>query len=281
MLRRLCALCELRGSKFSSSILSTMSTPSIGFLGGGRIARIFLAGWTRAQQLPARIVVADPSAEALAKLKAQFPGIETTSALATAAAQDVVFLATHPPGLTEAAGKAAAALKPTAILVSLAPKFTIAKLTELLGGFARIARSNPNAPSVIGAGMNPVVFGEALGAADRDTVRALFAPLGESPEVDEAKIEAYAVFTAMGPTYLWFQLQALRELAVSFGLTEAEANAGLKRMVCGATRTLLESGLAPADVMDLVPVKPLAEMEPQVLELYRTRLPALFQKIKP
>lgn len=258
-----------------------MSTPSIGFIGGGRIARIFLAGWTRAQQLPARIVVADPSAEALAKLKAQYPGVETTSDLAIAAAQDVVFLATHPPALTEAAGRAVAALKPSAILVSLAPKFTIAKLTELLGGFSRIARSNPNAPSVVGAGMNPIAFGAALTAADRATVAALFVPLGESPEVDEAKIEAYAVFTAMGPTYLWFQMQALRELAVTFGLTTAEADAGLKRMVCGAARTLVDSGLTPAEVMDLVPVKPLAEMEPQVLELYRTRLPALFQKIKP
>lgn len=258
-----------------------MSTPTIGFIGGGRIARIFLAGWTRAQKLPARIVVADPNTDTLAKLRAQFPAIETTADLASAAAQDVVFLATHPPALTEVAGKVVAALKLTAILVSLAPKFTIAKLTELLGGFARIARSNPNAPSIVGAGMNPLVFGTALSSADRDTVRALFVPLGESPEVAEEKIEAYAVFTAMGPTYLWFQLQALRELAVSFGLSEAEANAGLKRMVCGAAFTLVDSGLSPGDVMDLVPVKPLAEMEPQVLELYRTRLPALFQKIKP
>ena len=46
-------------------------------------------------------------------------------------------------------------------------------------------------------------------------------------------------------------------------------------------RTLLESGLSSAEVMDLIPVKPLAEMEPQVAEMYRTRLPALFQKIKP
>jgi pyrroline-5-carboxylate reductase len=33
--------------------------------------------------------------------------------------------------------------------------------------------------------------------------------------------------------------------------------------------------------MDLIPVKPLAEMEPQVKEMYHTRLPALYQKIKP
>ena len=63
--------------------------------------------------------------------------------------------------------------------------------------------------------------------------------------------------------------------------SDAEIKPALKRMVCGAARTLLESGLTPAEVMDLIPVKPLAEMEPQVGEMYRNRLPALFQKIKP
>ncbi len=87
--------------------------------------------------------------------------------------------------------------------------------------------------------------------------------------------------TAMGPTYLWFQLQALREVAAGFGLSEAEITPALKRMVCGGARTLLESGLTPAEVMDLIPVKPLAEMEARVNEMYRTRLPALYQKIKP
>jgi pyrroline-5-carboxylate reductase len=85
----------------------------------------------------------------------------------------------------------------------------------------------------------------------------------------------------MGPTYLWFQLQALRELAQDFGLTEADVTPAMKRMVCGATRTLLESGLPPAEVIDLIPVKPLNEMEASVAEMYRTRLPALWEKIKP
>ncbi len=258
-----------------------MNDLTIGFVGGGRAARIFLQGWSLADALPARVVVADPSAAALALVKQRFPMIETTSDLRLAAAQDVVLLATHPPVLADAAGQIAPALKPAAILVSLAPKFTIAKLTSLLGGFARIARSNPNAPSVVGAGMNPIVFGAGLPADARATVRSLFAPLGESPEVSEEKIEAYAIITAMGPTYLWFQLQALRELAVSFGLTSSEADTGLKQMTRGAIETLVDSGLSPTEVMDLVPVKPLAEMETTVAALYRERLPALFQKIKP
>jgi pyrroline-5-carboxylate reductase len=258
-----------------------MNQPSIGFIGGGRIARIFLDGWMRAGKLPARIVVADPNAEVLAKLRSRFPGIETVPEISAAAAQDVVFLATHPPVLAEAAGQAAGALGSSAILVSLSPKFTIAKLSGLLGGFARIARSNPNAPSIVGRGMNPLVFAPALAAEDRARVLALFEPLGDCPEVAEDKIEAYAVFTAMGPTYLWFQMQALRDIAISLGLSAAEADVGLKRMVCGAARTLVDSGLTPAEVMDLVPVKPLADMEPSVLEFYRSRIPALHQKIKP
>ena len=237
-----------------------MTNKTIGFIGGGRIVRIFLEGWKRAGALPAKIVVTDSNAETLANLKARSPAIETAS-LDTAAAQDIVFLAVHPPVMAEMAAAIKGKLKPGAVVVSLAPKFTVAKLTELLGGFARLARVIPNAPSVVNFGFNPVAFGTALSAAYRAEVTALLTPLGECPEVAEEKLEAYAVLTAMGPTYLWFQLQALRELASGFGLSEAEFAPALKRMVCGSTRTLLESGLTPAEVMDLIPVKPLAEME--------------------
>jgi pyrroline-5-carboxylate reductase len=258
-----------------------MSTKTVGFVGGGRVTRIFLEGWTRANALPGRIVVSDCNAETLAKLKARFPKIETAADTVAAAAQDVVFVGVHPPVMAEVVTGLKGRLKPEAVVVSLAPKFTIAKLTELLGGFSRLARMIPNAPSVVNFGFNPLCYGPGLSAEDKAVIRGLMEPLGECPEVAEPKLEAYALLTGMGPTYLWFQLQALREVAAGFGLTEAEIAPAMKRMVCGGARTLLESGLPPADVMDLVPVKPLAEMEAQVSELYRTRLPALFQKIKP
>jgi pyrroline-5-carboxylate reductase len=109
----------------------------------------------------------------------------------------------------------------------------------------------------------------------------LLAPLGDCPEVAEPKLEGYALLTAMGPTYLWFQLETLRELGRSFGLTDDDLQPALKRMVCGAARTLLGSGLTPAQVMDLIPIKPLAEDEAAIKQAYQTRLPALFARIKP
>lgn len=243
---------------------------TIGFVGGGRIVRIMLGGWRQAGKPPEKIVISDPTSP-----------LATTKNNREAAAQEIVFLAVHPPAMGAVLAEIAPALKPDAILVSLAPKFTMAKISAALGGFARIARMIPNAPSIIGAGYNPVTFSDALGESDRRELTALLEPLGECPVVAEEKLEAFAIVTGMGPTYLWFQLQALREVAAQCGLSEADIAPALKRTVCGAARTLLESGLSPAEVMDLIPVKPLGEDEPAIRNLYLTKLPALYAKIKP
>ena len=68
----------------------------------------------------------------------------------------------------------------------------MAKLSEVLGGFNRLARMIPNAPSIIGAGYNPIAFGSGLSAEEKQALAAFFAPLGDCPEVAESKLEAFA-----------------------------------------------------------------------------------------
>jgi pyrroline-5-carboxylate reductase len=259
-----------------------MTNRTIGFVGGGRITRIILEGWKRQGALPANITVSDCNVETLNKLKAEFPAITAAAGNSQAAAAcDVVFLAVHPPVMAEVAAGIKEAIQSTAIVVSLAPKFTISKLGGLLGGFGRIARVIPNAPSLIGAGYNPVCFAEVLRPEDRQVLNGLLTPFGESPEVQESKLEGYALLTGMGPTYLWFQLETLRHIARGCGLTDADITPAMKRMVCGSARTLLESGLTAEQVMDLIPVKPLAEEESRIRQCYLDRLPSLYTKIKP
>jgi pyrroline-5-carboxylate reductase len=172
-------------------------------------------------------------------------------------------------------------LKPDAIMVSLAPKFTIAKLTGLLGGFARLARVIPNAPSIIGAGFNPHAFGAALCMADRNRVESLLAPLGEYPEVVEDMLETYALLTARGPTYFWFQFYELLRFAETSGLTVDEAQRGLSAMVSGALKTMTAAGLGREEVMNLIPVKAPGEMVAPVTEVFRKQLPSILEQIKP
>jgi pyrroline-5-carboxylate reductase len=56
----------------------------------------------------------------------------------------VVFLSLHPPAIAPVLSDVKGVLRSDALLVSLAPKWTIAKLSEALGGFAKIVRMIPN-----------------------------------------------------------------------------------------------------------------------------------------
>lgn len=257
---------------------SKQIAPSIGFIGGGRIARIMLEGWRRAGTLGTDIKIHDANPAFAAALAATY-GPVTAATLEAAAAQDIVVIGLHPPVAAEVLPRVAPLLRPDAIVLSLAPKLRFAQLATLLGGHVRLARQNPNAPSIIDRGYNPIAFGPGLDAADRGTLLSLLAPLGATPEVDEATLETYALISAMGPTYLWFQFDLLRRMAMEFGLSDTAARDAVAAMVHGAAATLLESDLPTNEVLDLVPVKPLGADEATIVDLYRTRLAPLYAKL--
>jgi len=258
-----------------------MAERTVGFVGGGRVARIILGGFKRAGSMPSSVVASDTSQDVLNRLQSEFPAVQTIlNNNREAAGQDLVFLGLHPPALAGALGEIRDNIKPGAILISLAPKLSIARITEALGGFDRIVRLIPNASSIIGRGYNPIAFSQTLGGQDRENINSLMRALGKCPEVAEDKLEAYAVVIAMGPTYLWFQLHELRALAESFGLTAEEACTGLTEMVKGAVKTLFGSGMPAEEVIDLIPVKPLGEDEAAIKAAYRARLEPLYRKLK-
>jgi pyrroline-5-carboxylate reductase len=258
-----------------------MKDKTVGFVGGGRVARIILGGMKKAGRLPGDVVVSDPNPNTLERLRSDYPEIGVaTHDNSQPAGQDLVFLGLHPPVLADALSGIKESIRPGAVLVSLAPKFSIEKLTQLLGGFDRIVRMIPNAPSVIGQGFNPVVYSGALDVSEVETLRTDFSGLGKCPEVEEDKLEAYAIITAMGPTYLWFQLEEWRRLAESFGMARREAEAGISEMVEGTLHTMFESGMSADEVMDLIPLKPIGEQEAAIREIYRSKLEPLYQKLK-
>jgi pyrroline-5-carboxylate reductase len=254
-----------------------MST--LGFIGGGRVARILLGGWVRAGSFPHAVLVCEPDDAAFAKLAEVASRVERV-AFERVVTADIVLLALHPPQIAPALAAMRGRLAPGAILVSLAPKITLDQLSAD-GGTPRTARVIPNAPSLVGRGYNPVAFGPGLDASARAALIALLGPLGTTPQVNERDLEAFAILTGMGPTYFWPQFQALREVARQLGLSPDAADAGLGAMIDGTVATLLDGSLSPAAVMDLVPVKPLSAQEPGLIAMYHDVLPALHAKIVP
>jgi len=261
--------------------MRNMNEKTLGFIGGGRITMILLAALEKRGSLPSLVVVSDMNADTLNGLKQRFPSIRTViGENVEAAGQDFVFLALHPPVAGEVLASVKGAVKKDAVIISLMPKLTAAQLSTMLGGFQRIIRMIPNAPAIVGKGYNPVMYPETFSVQEKHTLGRLFAAFGTCPEVTESRLEAYAVITAMGPTYLWFQLYELEAQAQAFGMADAEAREAVRHMAEGALATMNESGLAPEKVMDLVPVKPLVDEESAILAAYREKLPGLYAKLK-
>lgn len=256
-----------------------MEKKTLGFIGGGRVTRIFLKALSNFNSLPENIIVSDPSEDILKKLKNEFPQIATTNKNIEAAGQDYVFISLHPPVMAEVLTDIKSGIKNDSIIISLAPKFSINKINSLLEGNGKIVRMIPNAPTVINNGYNPVAFSANISFTEKNELNNFFSALGECPEVEEKKIEAYAILCAMGPTYFWFQLNELKKLSMSFGLTEEDVNEGIQKMMSGALDTMFNSGLTFDEVVDLVPVKPLADVETDIKNMYTQRLTAVNERI--
>jgi pyrroline-5-carboxylate reductase len=255
---------------------------SIGFIGGGRVTRIMLQAWSNRNTAYEVLRVFDPNADALAKLSDQFPKVLTYPSLhQDILSSDIIFLAVHPPVMPEILSQVKGKLAPGTILVSLAPKWTLAAMKNALDGFDNNARINPSAISVINQGINPVCFSVAMPEPYRQVIRTLLEPLGSFPEIEETKLEAYAMINAMGPTYFWYQIQILKELGMKYGLTEQDAVAVIPDMLRGASDTLFHSGLSVTQVLDLVPVKPMGAVEETIKGFYTEKLDLIFNKIKP
>jgi pyrroline-5-carboxylate reductase len=253
----------------------------IGFVGGGRITGIILEGLKRKGQDLTGIAVSDANPQVLRTLADSFPEIRVfPNNNINPASRDLVFLAVHPPEVAGVLNVIKNKLPATSLLVSLAPKWTIQALSQGLGGFNRIVRMIPNAPSIINKGYNPVAFSGALSKKEKEEVIDFLDLLGECPEVEEEKLEAYAVLTGAGPTYFWPQLNELRNIGQSFGLTKRETEKALSGMLKGAIKTFFKSGSDYDEVMNLIPMKPLGEGEEAIRRIYRKKLQELYGKLK-
>ena len=256
-----------------------MQIDNIGFIGAGRVVRIILDGLGRAGRGGAEIIVSDPAEAAREKLKKLHPEIEVTGDNKLSAGREIVFVAVHPPVAGSVFAEINSSVRKEAVVISLVPKITISAIRQALEGFGRIVRMIPNAPSIVGCGYNPVSFSEVFSQAEREEILGFLQPVGECPVVEEKLLEAYAIISGMGPTYLWFQLYELIRLAESFGLSEQQAGDAVAAMTAGAAETMVSAGLGSEEVMDLIPLKPLQDKQDDIKQAYQTALNELFRKL--
>ena len=82
-----------------------------------------------------------------------------------------------------------------------------------------VVRVNPNSPSLVGEGFNPVTYGSGVTGPSRSLVDRFLTALGASVEIRDQAMNLYTALTAVGPTYFLPVLDAMITAGMEGGLT--------------------------------------------------------------
>ena len=222
----------------------TSDARSIAFIGGGNMASALIGGLVRAGRSPASIVVVDPGEAARHKLQADFGVCTLAAADATLAGTSLAVWAVKPQLFSVAAAPCAAQLAGALHLSVMAGirSDTIARAMGLAPAAARIVRSMPNTPALIGRGIAGLFATPAVSAAERAEVEQVLAPTGQTLWVDrEADLDAVTALSGSGPAYVFYWIEAMVAAAEQMGLSAEQGKRLALATFDGATALAAQS----------------------------------------
>jgi len=220
----------------------------IAFIGGGNMARSLIGGLIREGRARTSIHAAEPNAELREALARDFGVITHVSNAAAALVAGIWVLAVKP----QVMGAVLAELGPVAtdrapLVVSIAAGVTHARIANALGARARVVRTMPNTPAMIGAGITGLYAGADVGASERIAVEALLATAGATVWIDdEAQMDAVTAVSGSGPAYFFLLIEAMTAAGARQGLPPATAAKLAVHTALGAARMAIEAGEPPA-----------------------------------
>lgn len=217
---------------------------AIAFIGGGNMASALIGGLIQSGHPAARIVVVEPFETQADKLRRQFGvQVEQAAGPALAGAQLVVW-AVKPQLFQEAARPCAQHVK-NALQLSVMAGIRSAAIAAATGS-ARVVRTMPNTPALIGRGMTGLFASASVTAAQREQVERLLAPTGELLWVDrEEQLDAVTALSGSGPAYVFYFVEAMMRAGSQLGLSADQARRLAVGTFAGASALAAQSSEPP------------------------------------
>jgi pyrroline-5-carboxylate reductase len=231
----------------------TIKGRTVGFVGGGNMGEALIKGLIAASLVPAKAIHAtDVRADRLKELDRQY-GIQVSSDNAEMVRQaDIVILAVKPQIMEAVLKEIAPAVTRRTLLISIAAGVSTAKIRAGLGKDARLIRVMPNTPALVLEGATAIAKADGLEPDDLDTAGEIFSAVGRVVVLTEDLLDAVTGLSGSGPAYIAVVIESLADGGVRMGLDRITAMTLATQTVLGAAKLLLETGLHPGALKDMV-----------------------------
>ncbi|HEY7364946.1 MAG TPA: pyrroline-5-carboxylate reductase [Methylomirabilota bacterium] len=226
---------------------------TVGFVGSGNMGEALIRGLVTANVVPADAVWAsDVRRERLKELNGKY-GIQLASDNGELVRQvDVVILAVKPQIMAAVLREIAPVLTRKKLVISLAAGVSTARIRAALGREVRLIRVMPNTPALVLEGATAIAKAEGLEPGDLDTASEIFSAVGRVVVLDEDLMDAVTGLSGSGPAYVAIVLESLADGGVKMGLDRITAMTLATQTVLGAAKLLLETGMHPGALKDMV-----------------------------
>ena len=225
----------------------------VGFVGAGNMGEALIKGLVAANLVRSEAIHAtDVRADRVEQLARQYGISPAASNLALVRASDVIILAVKPQIMAGVLTEIAPALTARPLLISIAAGVSTATMQSVLGKYQRLIRVMPNAPALVLEGATAIAKTPGLDADDLETAEEIFNAVGRVVVLDESLMDAVTGLSGSGPAYIAIVVEALADGGVKMGLDRQTAMVLATQTVLGAARLLIETGLHPGALKDMV-----------------------------
>jgi pyrroline-5-carboxylate reductase len=230
-----------------------MENRKIGFIGAGKMGSALMQGIIKAKIVKSENVGASDVYEPfLEDLKAQLGIRVSTDNAVIARDSDILILAVKPQTLGSVLANLRDYITFDKLVISIAAGVPLSTYEGALPEGTRVVRVMPNIAATVSEAASGVAPGKNATSEDLKTALEIFSAVGTAVQVPESLMDAVTGLSGSGPAFIFPVIEAMADGAVLEGMDRKSALTLAAQTVLGAAKMMLETGMHPGELKDMV-----------------------------
>ena len=186
----------------------------LGFIGTGNMAGAIMGGVIKAGVFQAdEIIGADLFAPGRERVREAYGIHVTDSNVEVVEKAEVIVLSVKPQYYEDVIKEIREYIRPEQIVITIAPGKTLAWLGERFGKEAKIVRTMPNTPAMVGEGMTAVCANANVAAEDLERAKTILSSFGKVEVISENLMDVVVAVSGSSPAYVFMLIEAMGDAA--------------------------------------------------------------------
>ena len=228
----------------------------VGFIGLGNMAGAMIGGMLGTGGFKTDEIIGSSKTKETADKTSEKYNIATyTDNRCVAEQADVLVLAVKPVFLSTVIAQIKDIVDDSKLVISIAAGKTIEWIEQEFGKRLRVIRCMPNTPAMVGEGCTCICLKEEgidQETADQETAFRIMSSFGKASILPERLMDAFIGVAGSAPAYVFLFIEAMADAAVMAGMPRKQAYRFAAQSVLGSAKMVLETGLHPGELKDMV-----------------------------